>query len=270
MVEQYGQPSPVECMRERLGEVAASLGALIDDFELSDEQKTDRAIVCLSHVISMSYLLRSGWTRTAYQTFRNPLLECLNDFDRVRAARVIETTLRERAPEDWDVNRALPQTSAWLNAVLPEMLSSLKTPADEAVNAALSTLAMHCLETKQWLKTDGTHLTGARLAKLLRQGRRLLVVLELFASGLSEDWQTLRPRLVAWVDCLERWSQVRRVARTVQRSGSKKSQARLRRSERRLSAQTLAAAAALQSLPRVPLVIDRLGLVMTCCEWIEN
>lgn len=270
MVEQYGQPSPVECMRERLAEAAVRLGALMDDFELSDTQKTDLAIGCLSHVIAMSYLLRSGWSSAAYQTFRNPLLELLNDFDRVRAARVIETTLGERAPEDWVVDRVLPQASAWLSAALPEMLSRLKTPADEAVNAELSTLARHCLETESWLKTHGTRLSGARLAKLLRQGRRLSAVLELFASGLSEEWQTLRPSLVAWVDCLERWSQGRRVARTVQRSGSQKSQARLRRSEHRLSAQTLAAASALQSSPRAPLVIDRFALVTGRCEWIEN
>ena len=113
MVEQYGQPSPVECMRELLGEAAAGLGALADDFELSDTQKTDRAICYLSQVIAVSYLLRSGWPRTAYQTFRNPLLERLNDFDRVRAARVIETTLVEHAPEDWVVDRALPQAIAW-------------------------------------------------------------------------------------------------------------------------------------------------------------
>ncbi len=256
MVEQYGQPSPVECMRELLGEAAVGLSALTVDLAQSDVQKTDRAMSCLTRVIALTYLLRSGWPRDTYRAFRNPLLERVNDFDRVRAGRVIEATLGEQAPEDWEIDRALPQAAAWLDEVLPDVLAGLRAPTDEEITAALSTLVRHCLESGSWLSANGTSPSGARLAKLLRQGRRLLTVLELFSRGLSEEWHLLRPVLVAWVDCLERWTQVRRVARTVQQSGSKKLRARLRRSERRLAAQTFAATAALQSQPRPPLVID--------------
>lgn len=256
MVEQYGQPSPVECLRELLGEAAVNFCALSVDAELTDLQKTDGAIHCLSRVAALIYLLRSGWPKTTYRAFRDPLLEHLNDFDRVRAARVIEVTLGEHAPEDWELSLALPQASTWLEAALPDLLVGFMAPGNEAVATALSTLASHCLESRTWLDADGPSPSGARLAKLLRQGRRMQVSLELLSSGLSEEWQTLRPVLVAWVDCLERWTQVRRVARTVRQSGSKKSRARLRRSERRLAAQSLAATAALQLQPRMPLVID--------------
>lgn len=268
MVEQYGQPSPVECLRNLLGEAAVNLCALSVDAELTDVQKTDGAIHCLTRVAALSYLLRSGWSKTTYRAFRDPLLEHLNDFDRVRAARVIEVTLGETAPEAWAVSQALPQATAWLDAALPALLHGLNTPAREAVPAALSTLASHCLESRTWLSARGPGPTGARLAKLLRQGRRLLVTLELLSSGLSEEWQALRPLLVAWVDCLERWTQVRRVARTVRQSVSKKTSARLRRSERRLAAQALVATAALQSQPlaqpRGPLVIDWFWVVQEC------
>ena len=264
MVEQYGQPSPVECLRELLGEAAVNLCALSVDAELTDLQKTDGAIHCLSRVTALSYLLRSGWPKTTYRAFRDPLLEHLNDLDRVRAARIIEVTLGEHAPEDWELSLALPKAGTWLDAALPDLLVGLMTPGNEAVATALSTLVSHCLESRTWLDADGPSPSGARLAKLLRQGRRMQVSLELLSSGLSEEWQTLRPVLVAWVDCLERWTQVRRVARTVRQSGSKKSRARLRRSERRLAAQTLAATAALQLQPRGPLVIDWFQVVQDC------
>jgi hypothetical protein len=264
MVEHYGQPSPGECMGQLLGETAVNLRALSADPELTDLQKTEGAIRCLSRVASLSYLLRSGWPKATYRAFRDPLLEHLNDFDRVRAARVIEVTLGEHAPAQWQLNQALPQATTWLDAVLPDLLRGLLPPTSESVTTALTTLASHCLEPRPWLRAHGPSPSGARLAKLLRQARRLQVFLELFSPGLSEQWQTLHPSLVAWVDCLERWTQVRRVARTVRRSGSEKSQARLRRSERRLASQTIAATAALQLQPRVPLVIDWFQVVQEC------
>ena len=197
MVEQYGLPSPVECMREVLGDASVNLCALPEDHELSDAQKTDRAIGCLTRVMALTYLLRLGWSRTAYRDFRNPLLEHVNDFDRVRAARVIETTLGEEAPADWDLGRALSQTTAWLDVALPEMQSELNAPTAEELATALSILANHCLESRSWLSANGTNPSGPRLAKLLRQGRRLLAILELFSHGLSEEWNSLRPVMIA-------------------------------------------------------------------------
>jgi len=253
-------------MAELLAEAATSLSVLREDPELSEFQQTDGAIAYLSRVATLTYLLRSGWSKTTYSAFRDPLLERLNDFDRVRAARVIETTLGERAPEDWALNHALPQASEWLCQELPTLLSHLKAPADLVLAAALDSLASHCLESRPWLTTNGPAPSGARLAKLLRQGRRLRVVLELFEPGLSDEWRAARPLLVAWVECLERWTQVRRVARTLRRSGSRKSRARLRRTERRQTTQSLASTAALQSQPRMPLVINWFQVVQERIE----
>ncbi len=272
MVEQYGQPSPAQWMVDLLAEIAIGLRELTESPEHSEIQKTDLAIAHLSRVATLTYLLRSGWSGPVYRVFRDRLLERLNDFDRVRAARVIEATLGENAPEEWQLGCALPPASDWLGQALPTLLGSLCAPADPVVAERLATLARHCLETRPWLTANGPAPSGARLAKLLRLGRRLRVALELFHPGLSDEWRAARPALVAWVESLERWAQVRRVARALRRGGSRASRARLRRTERRQAAQSLAATSALQSQLQIPLEIDWFQVVQertSACTRIE-